>query len=122
MYNARYSGWVQINSSSFHLLPNLLNTLGFRVDLALMGITLEEASSNLINHLLSTNHILNIVVGAVNNNRFTLNVTYNFPAPIPNATQTNDIGYDLNGTPTNTVKIVIEVYGGKLKIITMYPI
>lgn len=114
-----------INDNYLHLFPNIIRNVGFKVDPAVSRNehpNLEDASNNLINQLLSTAHISNVVIGNVNNNRFTLDVTYSFPTHIPNTTQTNDIGYDLNGNTTNTVKIVIQVKDGIISIVTMYPV
>lgn len=61
-------------------------------------------------------------VNPVDRNRFTLDVTYNFANRIPDVTETQNIGYKMDGTFTNTVKIVVQVYRGKLSIITMYPV
>lgn len=119
-----------ITSDVIHLSPNILADTElprmFKIDPESRGWpyypNLNSVANGLINHLLSTNHVLNIVVGAVNRNRFTLDVKYNFPHPMPGVTQTKDIGYKMNGTVTNTVKIVVQVQNGKISIVTMYPI
>ena len=119
-----------VTNDVIHLSPNILanNQLPymFKVDPEKRGWpnnpNLESVANGLINNLLSGNNIANVQVNQVNGNRFTLDVTYNFLAPIPGVTQTNDIGYNLNGIPSNTVKIVVQVNHGKLSIVTMYPI
>ena len=114
-----------INDDYLHLFPNIIRNTGFKVDPAVSRNehpNLEDASNTLINQLLSTKYISNVVIGNVNNNRFTLDVTYSFPTHIPNTTQTKDIAYDLNGYPTNTVKIVVQILNGVISIVTMYPI
>ena len=83
---------------------------------------LNSVANGLINNLLSGNNIENVQVNKVNGNRFTLKVTYNFANRIPDVTETQNIGYKMDGTITNQILIVLQVEQGKLSIITMYPI
>ena len=121
MYNSRYPGWIQIDSSSFHLLPNLLSNLEFDVDPEQVGNNLERATDNLINNLLSGNDVQDIEI-RLNHGNIVLDVKYDFPNPIPNTTQTKDIGYNPQGNITNNVRIILKVTAGVVQIVSMYPI
>jgi len=119
-----------ITNDVIHLSPNILADTElphmFEIDPERRGWpyypNLNSVANGLINNLLSGNYVANVIMGAVNRNRFTIDVTYNFPNAIPGVTQTSDIGYNLDGIPTNTVKIVVQVLNGIISIITMYPI
>lgn len=127
---SRIANHHNLTTDTLHLSPNILAGTElpamFAVDPERRGWpahpNLESVANGLINHLLSTGSIEDVQIGAVDRNRFTLDVTYNFPNPIPDTTQTKDIGYNLNGDLTNTVKIVVQVQNGIISIVTMYPI
>lgn len=113
-----------IGLHNFHLLPNIMQNVGYgHIDPDVGGaLTLREAASNLLIALFSTNNITNIFVNSANNSpRFSLDITYAFPAPIPNATQTQNVGYNLTANVTNNVRLVLQVSHGIISVVSMYP-
>ncbi len=112
-----------IGAHNFHLLPNIMQNIGYDQLDPNVGVplTLQGAASNLLIALFTTNEITNIIISPVNNRRFRLDITYAFNNPIPNATQTKDVGYDLFAGITNRVRLVLQVDRGIISVITMYP-
>lgn len=116
-----------ITNNVIHLSPNILADTElprmFEIDPEIRGWpyypNLNSVANGLINNLLSGNNIVNVQVNPVNGKRFTLNVTYNFANRIPDVTETQNIGYKMDGTITNQILIVLQVDRGKLSIITM---
>lgn len=99
------------------LAPNIVNALNViipRQPVPAVGLNLENFTNRMINKLLTDNTILNTVIYEVENNRFSIDITYNNLG--------NGIGINRNGMPTNTVKIVVQVLNGVVSIVTMYPI
>lgn len=97
------------------LAQNIVNALGTIVPRQDPGtLDLTGWTNNLINWLFSTNRIQNVEIQNVENNRFSLDVTYN--------NDRNSIGLKRDGRSTNTVKIVVQVQNGIINIVTMYPI
>lgn len=99
------------------LAPNIANALNFiipRQPVPAIGLNLENFTNRMINNLLTDNLIQNAVIRDVENNRFSIDITYNNLG--------NRIGINRNGNPTNTVKIVIQVKDGIISIVTMYPV
>lgn len=118
-----------ITNDVIHLSPNILADTElphmFEIDPERRGWphypNLNSVANGLINNLLSGNNVVNVQVNQVTGNRFTLNVTYNFANRIPDVTETQNIGYKMDGTITNQIRIVLQVDRGKLSIVTMFP-
>jgi hypothetical protein len=128
--NPTFPAGFQVNNNCFHLLPNVGGSTKYRID---PTGNLRTIADSIINTLLSTNHIANLVIGQVDKNRFTMNITYNFPNIHPNPNPMQNIiqispagdcnlGVGLEGRVTNTIRIVVQVLDGVVSIVTMYPI
>lgn len=125
-------GGYSVTEDTFHLLPVITSELGFGID---TGKTdrpnLESVADGLIDNLLSTDEIKEIKVNPVQDDRFTIVVTYkkevadNLVAQNileGNAFGDNFLAYNLRAGETNSVMFVVEVDQGQVRIVTMYPI
>lgn len=126
----------------FSYLPNYMRNLGFCVDPCIPlpgglpvnivnalniiiprqplpvpggGLNLETFTNQMIDGLLTANPA-NLAVGQLQyNGNFPIDVTYHHNLG-------NPIGINASANPTNTIRIVVGVFNGVVRVVTMFPI